>query len=73
MQVTANQEKIDIQLQGRIAHIKGCNDLALHVDASTFKPGQHCIHPDSELLFLPSSVKLVHSKPLYLQITTIAV
>lgn len=73
MQVTANQEKISIQLHGKLADIKGCNDLALHIDASNFKPGKQCISPDPELLFLPSSVKLVHSKPLFLQITITAV
>lgn len=71
--VTANQDKIKIQLQGKLADINECADLALHIDASNFNPGKQCIQPDQELLFLPSSVKLVHSKPVLLQITTTAV
>lgn len=70
MKVTASQEQISIQVQGKLADINQCNKLALHIDATDFKPGQQCIQPASELLFLPSSVKLVHSKPLVLQITT---
>lgn len=73
MKVVANQEKINIQVHGKLADINHCSNLALHIDASNFKPGQQCIHPASELLFLPSSVKLVHSKPLFLQITTTVV
>jgi hypothetical protein len=73
MKVTANQEKMKIQVQGKLADINQCNNLALHIDARNFEPGQRCIYPDSELLFLPSSVKLVHSKPLFLQITTTVV
>lgn len=70
MKVVANQEKMSIQVRGKLADINECSNLALHIDASNFKPGQQCIHPAPELLFLPSSVKLVHSKPLFLQITT---
>jgi hypothetical protein len=73
MHVSVNQEKIKIQLQGKLADINECTTLAVHVDASNFNPGKTFIHPDEQLLFLPSSVKLVHSKPLMIEITTTAV
>lgn len=70
MKVIANQEKISIQVQGKAADICQCHNLALHVDAGNFKPGQQRICPCAEQLFLPNSVKLVHNKPLYIEITS---
>lgn len=68
MKVSASQEKITLQLHGKLADISQCENLALHIDAGNFKPGQQRICPSAEQLFLPNSVKLVHSKPLSIEI-----
>lgn len=70
MKVSAKQQKIAIQIQGKLTDISECENLALHIDASDFKPGQHRICPCAEQLFLPNSVKLVHNKPLSIEITS---
>jgi len=70
MKVNTNQEKMSIQLYGKLSDITQCENIALHIDASTFKPGQRRMGPSTEQLFLPNSVTLVHSKPLSIEITS---
>lgn len=70
MKVSAKQEKMLIEIRGKLADIKQCQDIQLHINASSFKPGQQRIQPCQEQLFLPKSVKLVHNKPLFLDVTT---
>lgn len=70
MKVAANQEALKVQIRGKLTDLAHCQNLALHIDATDFKPGQQRINPCAEQLFLPNSVTLVHNKPLYLEITT---
>lgn len=70
LNIVASQEKITIKIHGKLADIKQCQDMGLHIDASDFKPGQQRIQPCQEQLFLPKSVRLVQSKPLFFEIST---
>lgn len=68
LKVNARQEIIKVQLRGKKTDLNLCDTVGLHIDASDFKPGQLRICPNEQLLFLPQSVKLMNSKPLYLEI-----
>lgn len=70
MKVACDHEKITIQVRGKLADLAACDNLGLHINAAGFKPGTMRVCPEQQQLFLPKSVKLVHSKPLYLEITT---
>lgn len=70
LNIVASLEKIAIKIHGKLADIKQCQDMGLHIDARDFKPGQQRIQPCKKQLFLPKSVRLVQSKPLFFEIST---
>lgn len=73
MKVDCAQEKIKVQIAGKSKDLAHCdaNSLALHINATDFKPGKQHICPSSDQLFLPNSVKLVHYKPLFIEISSV--
>jgi hypothetical protein len=54
---------------GKREDIRQCSDIGLHIDGAGLSDGQQYIIPNEELLFLPKTVKMVHYKPLQIQIT----
>ena len=66
--IEAKPEIVTVHLCGKRANLSSCTDLALHLDAATLQPGQHCIAPTHEQLFLPQTVSLAHYKPLVINL-----
>lgn len=62
-EISAQPELVAIQIQGKRADLKTCNDLALHVNAESLLLGEHKIAPCEEQLFLPKTVNLLHYSP----------
>lgn len=67
--IKTETEKITVHLTGKREDIRHCSDIGLHIDASKLCAGQHFIMPDEQMLFLPSTVKLIHYKPLKISFT----
>lgn len=62
--IKVEPESVLVKLKGKAADLEACSSLALHINASTLKEGQHRMSPSVQELFLPDSVKLVHHQPL---------
>lgn len=67
--IKAEQEFFTLKIKGKAFDLPYCSSVALHIDASELKPGQHRLCPSAEQLFLPNSVTLVNHQPLSVAIT----
>jgi YbbR domain-containing protein len=64
-------ETVTVQLHGKRAHLYALNtqSLAAHINSSALTPGKHAILLNSNNLFLPETIKLVHYMPSIIEIT----
>ena len=56
-------ETITVTLCGKRTELQNCTDLALHINAATFTPGQKVLVLKEEQLLLPKTIKFVDCKP----------
>lgn len=58
-------ESVTVTLRGRKKVVRSLDatTLALHIDASTLKPGKHLITANNENLLLPHSIAVIEQTP----------
>lgn len=63
-------ESVFVKLQGSRHDMYHFNqqNLAVHIDSSSYKPGTHEILLNKENLFLPETIKLIDLNPSYISI-----